>query len=67
MIQIIPYYEIKFDKTIELEDKLKTEVDSDFGYIFEVDLIYSDEIKEKTRHFPFCLEIKVSPQDNFSD
>ena len=28
---------------------------------------YSDNIKEKTKNFPFAPENKISPQDKFSD
>ena len=35
--------------------------------LLKCDLIYPDNIKEKTKHFPFCPENKYSPQDKFSD
>ena len=63
MIQSLPYDENKFNKNAELEDILNAEDDSDFGYILEVDINYHDKIKEKSKHFPFCPENEVSPQD----
>ena len=67
MCQLLPYDEIKFDKNVKLEDLLKTPDDSDIGYFIEVDLIYSDNIKEKTKHFPFApVNKKINPED-FSD
>ena len=36
------------------------------GYFVEYDLIYPDNIKEKTEYFPFCPENKFSPQDIFT-
>ena len=54
MSQPIPYDEIKFDKDNKLEDILNTFADSDIGSFVEVDLKYSDNIKEKTKNFPFA-------------
>ena len=48
MSEPLPYDEIKFDKNVELEDVLNTPDDSDIGYFVEADLIYPDNIKEKT-------------------
>ena len=67
MSEPIPYDEIKFDQNVELEDILKTPDDSDIGYFIEVDLKYSDIIKEKTKNFPFAPENKKINPDNFSD
>ena len=53
MSQPLPFDEIKFNKNVEVEDILNTPDDSDIGYFIEVDLKYSDKIKEKTRNFPF--------------
>ena len=58
MSEPLPYDEIKFDDIIELEYILKTPDDSDNGYFIEVDLKYPDNIKEKTKHFPFDPENK---------
>ena len=67
MSQYLPYDDIKFDNNVKLEDILNTPDDSEIGYFVEVDLKYPDNIKEKTKHFPFCPENKFSPQDKFSD
>ena len=63
----LPYDEIKFDKNVKLEDILNTLHDSDIGYFVEADLIYPDNIKEKTKNFPFApVNKKINP-DNFND
>ena len=67
MSQTLPYDEIKFDKNVELEDVLNTPDDSDTGYFVEADLIYSDNIKEKTKNFPFAPVNKKNNPDNFND
>ena len=54
MSQPLPYDETKFDKNVKLEDILNTPDDSDIGYFVEVDIKYSDNIKLKTKHFPFA-------------
>ena len=64
MSQYLPYDEIKFDKNVELEDILNTLDDSDIGYFVEADLLYPDNIKEKTKNFPFCPENKIIAKDN---
>ena len=53
-----PYVEIKFDRIITLEDILTTPDDSDIGYFIEVDVKYTDNVKEKTKNFPFAPENK---------
>ena len=53
MSEPLPCDEIKLHKNVKLEDILNTPDDSVFGYFIEVDLNYSDKIKEKTKHFPF--------------
>ena len=63
----LPYDEIKFDNNVELENILNTPDDSDIGYFIEVDLTYPNNIKEKTKNFPFApVNKKINP-DNFSD
>ena len=54
MSHSLPYDEIKFDNNVKLEDILNTPDDSDIGYFIEVDLNYPDNIKEKTKNFPFA-------------
>ena len=67
MSQPLPYDEIKFGKNVKLEDILNTLDDSDIGYFVEIDLKYPDDIKEKTKKFPFApVNKKINP-DNFSD
>ena len=67
MSQPLPYDEIKFDNTVELEDILNTSDDSDIGYLIEVDLKYPDNIKEKTKKFPFAPVNKKNNPENFND
>ena len=43
----------------KLDEFLYTLDDSDFGYFVEDDLRFPDDIKEKTKNFPFCPEIKL--------
>ena len=66
MSQMLPYDGIKFDRNVKLEDILNTPDDSDIGYFIEVDLNYPDNIKEKTKNFPFPLMNKKTNPDDFS-
>ena len=66
MSQMFPYDENKFGKNVKLEDILKTPGDSDIGYFVEVDLIYPDKIKEKSKHFPFAAENQKINPDHFT-
>ena len=67
MSQYLPYDEIKFDYNITLEDIINTRDDTDIGYFVEVDLKYPDNIKQKTKNFPFASVNKKINPDNFSD
>ena len=67
MSQTLPYDEIKFDNNVNLEDILNTPDDSDIGYFVEADLKYPDNIKQKTKIFPFAPENKKINPDNFND
>ena len=64
MSQMLPYDEIEMwhghpDKYWKwLDVILNTPDDSEIGYFLEVDLKYPDEIKQKTKYFPFCPENK---------
>ena len=58
MSEPLPWNEIKFDNNVTLADILNTSDDSDIGYFIEVDLKYPDNIKEKTKNFPFAPEKK---------
>ena len=51
----------------QLEEILITSGESDIGYFVEVDLKYPDNIKEKTKNFPFAPENKIIPKDNYID
>ena len=67
MCQYLPYDEIKFDNIVTLEDILNTPEDSDIGYFIEIDLKYPDNIKGKTKNFPFApMNKKINPV-NFND
>ena len=54
MSQPLPYDEIKFDNNVKLQGILNTPDDNDIGYFVEADLIYPDNIKEKTENFSFA-------------
>ena len=58
MSQFLSYDEIKFEKDICLEEILNTPDDSEIGCFLEVDLKYPDNVKQKTKYFPFCPENK---------
>ena len=62
MSEPLSYDEIKLDRDIKLEEILNTTDDSDIGYFIEVDLKYPDNIKEKTKLFPFApVNKKINP------
>ena len=67
MSEPLPYDEIKFEKNVKSEDILNTLDDSDIGYFVEADLIYPDNIKEKTKNFPFAPVNKKNNPDIFDD
>ena len=73
MSQILPHDEIKMwhgdpDKYWNwLDEILNTPDDADIGYFVEVDLKYLDDIKEKTKIFPFCPENKIINPDKYKD
>ena len=48
---------INLIQNVKLEDTLNTPDDSDIGYLIEVDLKDPDNIKLKTKFFPFASEI----------
>ena len=64
MSQMLPYDEIEMwhghpDNYWKwLDEILNTPDDSEIGYFLEVDLKYPDDIKQKTKYFPFCPENK---------
>ena len=51
----------------KLEENFDTPDDSDIGYSVEVDLEYTDKIKETTRIFQIPLENKIVPKDKHND
>ena len=65
MSEPLPYDEIKFETdNVCLEEILNTPDNADKGYFLEVDLKYSDNIKEKTKKFPFApMNKKINPND----
>ena len=64
MSQPLPYDEIELDKNFTLEDILSTPDGIFIGYFIEVDFTYPDNIKEKTKNFPFAPENrKINPDD----
>ena len=67
MSQMLLSDETKFEKDICLEEILNTPDDNEIGYFLEVDLKYPDNIKEKTKNFPFCPEKKKIDPDNYND
>ena len=67
MSEPLPYDEIEFDNNVELEDILNNPDDSDIWYFIEVGLKYPDNIKEKTRHFPFAPVNKKTNLDDLTD
>ena len=64
MSQMLPYDEIEMwhghlDLYMNwLEEILNTPDDNEIGYFLELDLKYPDNIKKKTKNFPFCPENK---------
>ena len=67
MSQFLPYDEIKFEKDICLEKILNTPDDNDIGYFLEIDLKYPDNIKQKTKYFPFCPENKKINPNKYNE
>ena len=66
MSQPLLFDELKLDNIVKSEDILNTPDDSNIGYFIEVDLTYPNNIKEKTKNFPFAPMNKENP-DKFSD
>ena len=46
---------------------LNTPDDADIGYFLEVDLKYPDNIKQKTKYFPFCPENKKINPNKYNE
>ena len=56
--QPLLYDEIKFDKNVKTEEILNNPDESDIVF-FDVDLFYPDNVKEKTKSFPFVQKVKL--------
>ena len=73
MSQILSYDEIEMwhvhpDLYMNwLEEILNTPDDSDIGFYIGVDLMYPDNIKQKTKKFPFAPENKIIDKDKYND
>ena len=73
MSQFLPYDEIEMwhgypDKYWNwLDEILNTPDDSENGYFLEVDLKYPDNIKQKTKYFPFCPENKKINPNKYNE
>ena len=73
MSQFLPYDEIEKwhgdpDKYWKwLDEILNTPDDSEIGYFLEVDLKYPDNIKQKTKYFPFCPENKKINPNKYNE
>ena len=73
MSQFLPYDVIEMwhgdpDKYWRwLDIILNTPDDSEIGYFLEVDLKYPDEIKQKTKYFPFCPENKKINPNKYNE
>ena len=73
MSQFLPYDEIEMwhvhpDHYMNwLEEILNTPDDNEIGCFLEVDLKYPDNIKVKTKNFPFCPENKKIDPDKYND
>ena len=73
MSQMLPYDEIEMWHADPnkywrwLYEILNTSDDSEIGYFLEVDLKYSDDIKQKTKYFPFCPENKKINPNKYNE
>ena len=72
MIQPLPYDEIEMwhghpDLYLNNLEEIINPDDCDIGYFVEDDLRYPDDIKEKTKNFPFCPENKVIQKEKYDD
>ena len=71
MSQFLHYGEIEMEQghpdlyMMKIEETLLTPDDSDIGYFLENDLNYPDNIKEKTKNFPFCPQNKKNDSDKY--
>ena len=62
MVQALPNGEIKV-----CEELSYTRSSSNTGYIYTIDIKYSDELKQKTNKYPFFPEKTKTCVDQFTD
>ena len=67
MSESLLHDKVKLDNNVNLEDILNTSDDSDIGYFVEVDIKSPDNIKQKTKNFPFAPENKKINPNTFND
>ena len=73
MSQMLPYEEIEMWhgqpvlQINKLDEILNTTDDSDTRYFVEADMKWPDNIKGKTKSFPFCAENKKIDPDKYND
>ena len=53
------------ERVRQTNDNVASFADSELGCFIEIDFKFPDEIKEKTKLFPFCNEPNVSSQDTY--
>ena len=62
MVQALPTGEIKV-----CEDPVYTRSSSNTGYIYTIDIKYIDELKQKTKKYPFFPKKTKTNIDQFTD
>ena len=65
MIQELPTGEMTWCNNLDYQKTYDGNRNS--GYIYEVDLVYPDYIKDATKYYPFCPENKIPIIKDFSD
>ena len=69
MVQALPTGEIKVceDPETGLADTVYTRSSSNTGYIYTIDIKYNDELKQKTKNYPFFSEKTKANINQFTD
>ena len=67
MSQMLLHDEINFENDICLGELVNTPDDKEIGYFIEVDLKYPDNIKEKSKIFPFFPENRKINPNKYND
>ena len=71
MVQALPTGEIKVCDTLDpetgLADSVYTRSSSNTGYIYSIDIKYNDELKQKTKKYPFFPEKTKANFNQFTD